>query len=92
MTQDIYMNLNLKKINECNEEISKANEKFSILDTYDKDIMLWYNTYISVVTATLSYAETHAKQDKKTMEIIGETLVEEYEGNLDELYLKNKLT
>jgi len=81
----------LKKINSCNKEISKANEKFSILDTYDKDIMLWYNTYLSVVTATLSYAETHAKQDKKTMEEIGKILVEEYEENLDELYLKNKL-
>ena len=53
--------------------------------------MLWYNTYISVVIATLSYTETHAKQDKKTMEIIGEILVEEYGENLDELYLKNKL-
>ena len=81
----------LKKINKCDKEISKANEKFSILDTYDKDIILWYNTYLSVVTVTLSYAETHAKQDKKTMEIIGEILVEEYKEDLDELYLKNKL-
>ena len=74
-----------------NEKINKANKKFNLLDPCDEDIRLWHDTYISVVTATLSYTETHSKQDKKTMEEIGKILVEEYEENLDELYLKNKL-
>ena len=80
----------LEKIDKCNEKINKANKKFNLLDTCDEDIMLWYHTYIQIIETTLSYAETHAKQDKKTMEIIGETLENEYGENLNELYLNNK--